>query len=83
MHLGLRVRRFAVIMLQMMILVHSVDDRDVAINVEQITSMASPGGLVTDKSGCLIHFNNGHFLNTRETCDVVGELWRVEDAKVK
>jgi hypothetical protein len=75
--------RFAIILFQMMILVHTIDDKPAGINAEQITSMGSPGGTQNEKSRCLISFSNGHFINTTETCHEVGELWRIEDAKVK
>lgn len=75
--------RAPILLWQLMILVHTVDGRPAAINAEQITQMGPPGATQTEKSNCLIRFNGGHFINTLETCDVVGELWRVEDAKEK
>lgn len=75
--------RVPAMLLQTMILVHMVDGKEVAINAEFVTSMAAPGSLITDKSKCNIHFTNGHFINTLETCDEVGLLWQHEDAKVK
>jgi len=75
--------RFAPILLQTMILVHSVDEKAVAINMEQVQSIAHPTDNVTDKSMCLISFGGGRFLNTKETCREVGILWQHEDAKTK
>jgi hypothetical protein len=76
--------RAAILLLwQLMILVHTIDGRPAGINAQQITSMAAPGETQNEKSRCSIHFNNGHFINTAETCDLVGELWRIEDAKEK
>jgi len=72
-----------VLLFQLMILVHTVDDRDVAVNMEQVVSLALPGTQVTDKSNCLISFGGGRFINTRETCREVGRLWQHEDAKMK
>lgn len=75
-------RAFAAVF-RVWILVHMVDEREVAINMEAVQSIAIPGQLVTDKSHCLITFNNGKFINTRETCREVGILWQREDSKVK
>lgn len=70
-------------MLQTMILVHTVDQRAIAVNMEQVMSIAEPGEQVTDKSKCLVGFIGGRFVNTQETCHEVGLLWQREDAKKK
>lgn len=75
--------RAAIILWQLMILVHTIDGKGAGINAEQITSMQPPGGTQNEKSHCVIHFTNGQFMNTSETCHEVGELWRREDAKEK
>jgi hypothetical protein len=75
--------RFGVVLLQTMILVHAVDGKGVAVNMEQVQSVALPTEQVTDKSNCLITFGNGRFVNTKETCREVGLLWQHEDAKTK
>ena len=71
------------LLLQTMILVHTVDGRAVGVNMEQVVSVALPGSLVTDKSNCLIQFQGNRFLNTRETCREIAILWQAEDAKEK
>ena len=70
-------------LLQTMILVHTVDEREIAINMEHVVSVAIPGAQITDKSKCLISFQGGRFINTRESCREIGILWQLEDAKVK
>jgi hypothetical protein len=75
--------RWEAILLQTMILVHTVDERPLAINMEQVQSIAHPGNQVTEKSMCLISFGGGRFVNTKETCREVGILWQREDAKTK
>ena len=75
--------RAPLVLWQLMILVHTLDGKPAGINAEYITQMSAPGADQNEKSQCLIKFANGHFINTTETCDVVGELWRREDAKEK
>lgn len=71
------------LIIQLMVLVHTVDDRGIAINMEQVVSISSPGDHVTDKANCLISFGTGRFVNTKETCSEVTVLWQREDAKAK
>jgi hypothetical protein len=75
--------RFTAILFQTMILVHTLDDNPVAVNMEQIISISKPGEHLTPDAHCLIAFNAGRFITTRETCREVGELWQREDAKIK
>jgi hypothetical protein len=70
-------------LIQTMILVHTVDERAIALNMEQIVSLTHPSNEVTDKAKCLLSFGGGRFVNTKETCQEVGVLWQHEDAKIK
>jgi hypothetical protein len=75
--------RVPLIALQTMILVHNVDGKAVAVNMEQVVSLSLPGKEMTSKSNCLITVGGGRFINTHETCREIGLLWQHEDAKVK
>jgi hypothetical protein len=75
--------RFAIIIFQTMILVHTLDERPVAVNMEQIISVSKPGEQLTDDAHCLLAFNAGRFITTRETCRDIATLWQREDAKTK
>ena len=70
-------------LLQLLILVHTVDGNGVVVNMELVSSMRAPTGQVTDKAKCLITFLGGQFINSLETCEQVTVLWQREDAKVK
>lgn len=75
--------RGGVVLFQTMILVHMVDGHPIALNMDQVLTVALPTSNVTDKSKCLITFIGGRFVNTKETCTEVRELWQHEDAKTK
>jgi hypothetical protein len=75
--------RVPAILFQTMILVHTADERAIALNMEQIISISEPRDGVTDKARCLLSFGGGRFVNTRETCEEVNVLWQREDAKKK
>lgn len=73
----------ALFVFQTMVLVHLVDGQEVAVNAEYVTRVSEPNSQQHDKSKCMIYFVNGHFVNTKETCDEVRAAWQREDAKVK
>lgn len=75
--------RVTLFLFQTMVLLHMVDGQEVAVNAEYVTRVTAPDDQQNDKSQCLIHFVNGHFVNTRESCDEVRAIWQREDAKVK
>jgi hypothetical protein len=61
------------------IVVHSVDKREIVLNVPQITSMTARQGQnrnVHHDATCLINLADGKFVTTIETCDDVRRLIR-------
>ncbi len=63
------------------IVVHSVDKREVAINVPQITSMVARQGQnrnLHHDATCLINLADGKFVTVIETC---GEVRRLIEGK--
>ena len=65
----------AAAMLQVFILLHTVDDREVGVNAGEIVSITKPGGLVTQDANCMLAFTDGKFLMTVETCkEVIDKL---------
>lgn len=67
-----------------LVLLHTVDGRDVLVNPEQVTSLThSKDGeqnkVLVESVECVIGFTNGKFISVAEKCDKVKQL--LEDAK--
>lgn len=63
--------------LQLLFMVHTVDERMVYVNPEQVVSLTVPmGKLISGKVGCIVAFADGKFLSVKETCDEVRVLMR-------
>lgn len=67
-----------------LVLLHTVDGRDIHLNPAQITTVqegrepGDPKRELTDKVRCAIGLSNGHFVSVIEECDVVRSL--IEEA---
>lgn len=65
--------------LQLLFMVHTVDERTVYVNPEQVVSLTIPAGrLVSDRIGCIVAFADGKFLSVKEMCHEVRELMGVK-----
>lgn len=67
-----------------LVLLHTVDGREVAVNPEQITSLQAakedePNKVLVETVRCVVGFTNGKFVSVVEHCDVVRKL--LEDVK--
>lgn len=61
-------------------MVHTVDDRMVYVNPEQIVSLTVPAGrLVSGNVGCIVAFADAKFLSVKETCKEVRGLMNVRE----
>jgi uncharacterized protein YlzI (FlbEa/FlbD family) len=64
------------VVLASFITVQSVDGREVVINSDQITNMASaiegePNKLVVDKALCVVSLASGKFISVAEPCEEI------------
>jgi len=62
-----------------LIVLHTVDGREVAINPAQVTHLQAakpgePNRLFTEGARCQINLADGKFVTVRESCDVVRKL---------
>lgn len=62
-----------------LVMLHSIDGHDVAINPAQVTSLhaarpGEPNKLLTDQVACVVGLTNGKFVSVIEHCDVVRRL---------
>lgn len=63
------------IAIQVFLVLHTVDDREVALNPKEIISITKPGGQVVRDANCLIAMSDGKFLTVVEDChDVIEKL---------
>lgn len=67
-----------------LVLLHTVDGREVLINPEQVTSIQAhkegeENKVLVDTVQCAIGLTNGKFISVAERCDKVKQL--LEDAK--
>ena len=75
--------RFVEVILPALILVHAVDDRNVAVNTEHIVSVAEPGDQFAKGVNCVISLVDRKFVSTREHCWDIWDKIQHEDAKEK
>lgn len=75
--------RVAAFLFQVLILVHTVDNREIAVNQQAIVSITRPREQMTDDAHCLISLVDSKFITTQENCATVIRMLQVEDAKVK
>lgn len=69
------IARGFIVPLQVFILLHTVDDREVGVNAHEIVSITKPGGLMTQDANCMIALTDGKFVTTIETCrEVIDQL---------
>jgi hypothetical protein len=68
-------------LLQVFILLHTVDDREVLVKSSEIISLTRPGGLMVEDANCLIALTDGKHLTTRENCKEVIEMLNKEDKR--
>ena len=60
---------------QVFIVLNTVDDREIAVNTSEIVSITKPGGLVTQDAHCMIALTDGKFITVIETCrEVIAKL---------
>ena len=62
-----------------LIILHTLDGREVVINSKQITSLTGPRpgaaqGMFVEGSNCLINMTDGKFVAVVETCNQVRDL---------
>ena len=70
------IARGLIVPLQVFIILHTVDDREIGVNAHEIVSLTKPGGLVTRDAQCLVALTDGKFITTVESCRDVIELLR-------
>lgn len=68
-----------------LVVLHTVDGHEVAVNPEQVTSLHAakpdePNKVLVETVQCVIGFTNGKFVSVSEHCDVVRRLLEGEQA---
>ena len=70
----IRTRWWASLLLQTIIVVHTVDEAKVVVNIRAIITIGRPGPTMHTDARCMLTLVDGKFLTTRETCREVVDL---------